>query len=65
LYSHNREESRFRLLSLKADELKEQELSIEKHIKTVIKGNFGFFLKRGRDKDSLPMQLFPILKPPK
>jgi len=30
--------------------------------KTVIKGNFGFFLKRGRDKDSLPMQLFSHLK---
>jgi len=36
LYSHNREESRFRLLSLKADELKEQELSIEKHINNKI-----------------------------
>ncbi|HHV29228.1 NAD(P)/FAD-dependent oxidoreductase [Acetivibrio mesophilus] len=30
--------------------------------KTVIKGNFGFFLKRGKDEDSLPMQLFSHLK---
>jgi len=32
------------------------------HRKTVIKGNFGFFIKRGRDEDSLPMQLFSQLK---
>ncbi|GAE87066.1 NAD(P)/FAD-dependent oxidoreductase [Acetivibrio straminisolvens] len=30
--------------------------------KTVIKGDFGFFLKRGKDKDSLPLQLFSHLK---
>ncbi|HOM01361.1 MAG TPA: diguanylate cyclase [Acetivibrio sp.] len=38
LYSHNREEARTRLLSLKADNLKEQELIIEKQMNNKING---------------------------